>query len=155
MKKQKVYIDTSIVGGFFDEEFAEETQALFARMKNKEITFIVSDVLKQELSKAPQQVRELLDAYDTDNYDFVALTQEAVTLADRYVAEKVVGVTSIDDCRHIAIATIVKADVLASWNFKHIVNLERIKGYNGVNLKLGYSPIEIRNPKELLHYEQD
>jgi predicted nucleic acid-binding protein len=155
MKAQKIYIDTSIVGGFFDEEFAEETRALFARLERKEVAFMVSDVLKQELSKAPRQVRELLDAYDADNFEFVALTAEAMTLADQYVAEKVVGATSIDDCRHIAIATIAKADVLASWNFKHIVNLERIKGYNGVNLKLGYTPIEIRNPKELLHYDQE
>lgn len=50
----------------------------------------------------------------------------------------------------IALATIHKVDVLASWNFKHIVNLDRIKGYNGVNLKMGYSTIEIRNPKDLV-----
>ena len=58
----------------------------------------------------------------------------------------------MDDCKHIALATINKVDVLASWNFKHIVNLERIKGYNGVNLKMGYSTIEIRNPKDLVYY---
>jgi hypothetical protein len=72
-----------------------------------------------------------------------------------YIAEKVVGITSLDDCRHIAIATINKVDVLASWNFKHIVNLARIKGYNAVNLKNGYSLIEIRNPKDLLKYGDD
>lgn len=54
-------------------------------------------------------------------------------LADKYISEKVVGLTSLEDCRHIALATINRVDVLASWNFKHIVNLERIKGYNSVN----------------------
>jgi hypothetical protein len=82
----------------------------------------------------------------------VSLTQESIDLANRYIAEKVVGGASIDDCYHIAIATIAKVDVLASWNFKHIVNLDRIKGYNGVNLKMGYSMIEIRNPKDLINH---
>ncbi len=52
-------------------------------------------------------------------------------------------------------ATIHKVDVLASWNFKHIVNLDRIKGYNSVNLKFGYSMIEIRSPKDLVNYGND
>jgi hypothetical protein len=53
------------------------------------------------------------------------------------------------------LASIYKADVLASWNFKHIVNLNRIKGYNGVNLKYGYPVVEIRSPKELLDYDKE
>ena len=75
-------------------------------------------------------------------FEYADLTKEAIELANRYIAEKVVGKTSVNDCRHIAIATLNKADILASWNFRHIVNLERIKGYNGVNLKCGYSIIE-------------
>ena len=74
-------------------------------------------------------------------------------MADRYILENVVGKTSRADCQHIAMATIVKADVLVSWNFKHIVNLERIRGYNGVNLMLGYNQIEIRTPKEIERYD--
>lgn len=70
-----------------------------------------------------------------------------------YISEKVVGQTSLEDCRHIALATISRVDVLASWNFKHIVNLDRIKGYNSVNYRLGYPMIEIRSPKDLIHYE--
>jgi len=55
--------------------------------------------------------------------------------------------------KYIATATINRADVLVSWNFKHIVNLERIHRYNAVNLKLGYPMIEIRTPTEVLNYE--
>ena len=75
-----------------------------------------------------------------------------MSLADKYIAGKVVGRASLEDCRHIALATINRVDVLASWNFKHIVNLDRIKGYNSVNLKLGYPIIEIRTPQELVRY---
>lgn len=94
----------------------------------------------------------MLFKYSTDFFERIELTDEAVKLADTYVEEKVVGKSSIEDCRHIAMATIYKVDVLASWNFKHIVNLDRIKGYNSVNLKLGYTMIEIRSPKDLVKY---
>ena len=83
------------------------------------------------------------------------MTEDAIILADKYINEKVVGKTSLEDCRHIALATIHKVDVLASWNFKHIVNLDRIKGYNSVNMRLGYSIIEIRSPKDLVIYGND
>jgi predicted nucleic acid-binding protein len=151
MKRQRIYIDTSIVGGFFDAEFEKETKLLFQRLENKEVIFVVSQVLTDELVDAPQRVRTLLDNYSNDYFEKVPFTDEAQELAEKYITENVVGKTSLDDCKHIAVATINKVDVLASWNFKHIVNLERIKGYNGVNLKMGYSTIEIRNPKDLVY----
>lgn len=151
--KQRIYIDTSVVGGYFDEEFSEVTQGLFYRLENNEIVFVISDLLDLELTGAPQNVRELLYRFTPDKFERVQLTEEAIRLADTYISEKVVGKTSLEDCRHIALATINRVDVLASWNFKHIVNLDRIKGYNSVNYRLGYPMIEIRSPKDLLHYE--
>jgi predicted nucleic acid-binding protein len=128
--KQKIYIDTSVVGGYFDEEFKEATIKLFERLDNNEIIFVVSDLLDLELINAPQHVKEHLLKYSVDKFQRVELNEEAIKLADTYINEKVVGKTSVEDCRHIAMATIHKVDVLASWNFKHIVNLDRIKGYN-------------------------
>ena len=153
--KQRIYIDTSVVGGYFDEEFKEATIKLFDRLDNNEIIFVVSDLLDLELLKAPQQVRQLLHNYPADKFQRVDLTEEAIILADKYINQKVVGKTSLEDCRHIALATVHKVDVLAIWNFKHIVNLDRIKGYNSVNMRLGYSIIEIRSPKDLVKYEND
>ncbi len=153
--KQKIYIDTSVVGGYFDEEFAEPTQKLFDRLKNGEVIFVISDLLDLELMKAPQNVQELLLQFPAENFERIQLTKEVEQLADTYIEEKVVGKTSLEDCRHIALATINKVDVLASWNFKHIVNLDRIKGYNSVNLRLGYTMIEIRSPKDLINYNDE
>lgn len=70
-----------------------------------------------------------------------------------YVTENVVGKTSFSDCVHIATATIYKADILVSWNFKHIVNVYKIRGYNSVNIRSNYLLLEIRSPKEILKYE--
>lgn len=151
--KQRIYIDTSIVGGYFDEEFFEATQGFFKRLENNEIIFVVSELLDLELIRAPRNVRELLNNYGPDKFERIELTEDAIILANTYISEKVVGKTSLVDCRHIALATVNKVDVLASWNFKHIVNLDKIKGYNSVNYKLGYPMIEIRSPKDLLHYE--
>jgi predicted nucleic acid-binding protein len=153
--KQRIYIDTSVVGGFFDEEFKESTTMLFNRLENGEVIFVVSDLLDLELIGAPQQVKDHLLKYSSERFERVELTEDAIKLADTYIREKVVGKTSLEDCRHIALATIHKVDVLASWNFKHIVNLDRIKGYNSVNLRFGYSMIEIRSPKDLVNYGND
>ena len=155
MRQQRIYIDTSVVGGFFDTMFERETQLLFKRLEDKEIIFVISEVLTSELEDAPERVRTLLDKYNDDCFENVPLTDEARELADKYITENVVGRTSYDDCCHIALATIHRVDVLVSWNFKHIVNLARIRGYNGVNLKNGYTTIEIRNPKELIDYGKE
>jgi hypothetical protein len=151
--KLRVYIDTSVVGGYFDEEFFEATQELFKRLENNEVIFVISNLLELELTGAPQYVKDLLYKYSQEKFERVQLTEEAIILADKYISEKVVGKTSLEDCRHIALATINRVDILASWNFKHIVNLDRIKGYNSVNYKYGYPMIEIRSPKDLIHYE--
>lgn len=143
MKKDRIYIDTSIVGGYFDIEFELETKLLFKKLENGEVIFVVSDLLDIELDRAPERIKKLLYQYPDDFFERVSLTLEAKELGEQYVIEKVVGQTSIEDCYHIAMATINNVDVLASWNFKHIVNFTRIKGYNSVNLKNGYNLLEI------------
>ena len=151
-KRLTLYVDTSVIGGYFDIEFAKETQELFDNLENSMFNILFSSVTEDELLNAPKQVRELLQMIPDSLKKRVDLTEEAVRLADTYIAEKVVGKTSREDCFHIALATIHKADILVSWNFKHIVNILRIRGYNAVNLKLGYAQIDIRSPKDIVNY---
>ncbi|GHT52626.1 hypothetical protein AGMMS49982_13350 [Bacteroidia bacterium] len=153
--KQRVYIDTSVVGGYFDAEFANDTVPFFESVKRGEMVIIVSDLLEKELVKAPAHVRVLLDTIPSDYVEHVFATVESDDLAREYIKANVVGQTSFDDCRHIAIATLCKADVLVSWNFKHIVNFDKIKGYNGINLLFRYSTIDIRSPKVMMKYENN
>ncbi len=150
--KQRIYVDTSVVGGYFDDEFSADTILFFDRVINGEIIVIISDILEAELLRAPEFVKELLTTIPKEQIENIRLSPEATELADKYIEAKVVGKTSRADCQHIAIATLCKADVLVSWNFKHIVNLDRIRGYNGINYQLGYSMIEIRTPKEITRY---
>jgi len=150
--QQRIYIDTSVVGGYFDEEFSADTFPFFESVKKGELTIIVSDLLEAELLRAPEFVKELLSGIPEKQIEKIKLSPEAIDLADKYIAGKVVGKTSRADCQHIAIATLCKADVLVSWNFKHIVNLSRIRGYNGINYQNGYNMIEIRTPNEIINY---
>lgn len=151
--KQRIYIDTSVIGGYYDSEFSEYTKPLFRQFHNSELHIMYSEVTERELINAPIKVKELIRQLPKEVVDFVELSEEAIDLAKAYIADKVVGKTSFDDCLHIALATIHKADYLVSWNFKHIVNVERIRGYNSVNIKLGYSAIDIRSPREFIRYE--
>lgn len=80
-------------------------------------------------------------------------SKEARELADKYISEKALGTASLNDAYHIAIATVNRIDVLASWNFRHIVNLDKIRLFNAINLKFRYPVIDIRAPKELIRYE--
>jgi predicted nucleic acid-binding protein len=150
---KRIYIDTSVFGGYFDKEFEKETQPFFERILKKQIKIIVSEILELELYRAPDYIQDFFESIPSDLIERVELTDEARELAEKYIIEKVVGKTSRADCQHIALATVNKADVLASWNFKHIVNLERIRGYNSINFREGYQMIEIRTPKEIFDYE--
>jgi predicted nucleic acid-binding protein len=153
--KQRIYIDTSVFGGYFDEEFSDHTIPLFDRLRDEEFTLLFSTVTQDELENAPAKVKELVRGLKIGSTEFLDTTAEAVELATEYIREKVVGQTSFADCLHIALATINRADFLISWNFKHIVNVQRIRGYNSINIKNGYRQIEIRSPREFEKYEDD
>ncbi len=149
----KIYLDTSVFGGYFDAIFEEDTQMLFEKIKLGQFKVVYSNTTEDELLGAPNKVQNLLANLSNDLKTRVELTEEAVNLADTYLAENVVGSTSRSDCFHIAMATINQVDILVSWNFKHIVNVKRIRGYNAVNMKLGYKTIDIRSPIEIIYNE--
>jgi predicted nucleic acid-binding protein len=147
-KKLKIYLDTSVYGGYFEQEFEEFTKPLFERIFKGEFTLIFSALVQDELASAPQPVKDLMSLINNNYTEFVETTGEAYDLAQEYISENVVGQTSFSDCVHIALATIHHADYLISWNFKHIVNVQRIRGYNTINLRNGYPLLEIRSPRE-------
>jgi hypothetical protein len=147
---EKIYLDTSVFGGYFDAEFEVWTKILFDKIIAGEYKILYSRLIDIELASAPEKVREFVDT----QIEFVDISEEAIKLAEQYLNENIVGKTSRADGIHIAIATLNNADMLVSWNFKHIVNLNRIRGYNSVNQKYGHKTLEIRTPREILEYEE-
>lgn len=155
MKKLHIYVDTSVIGGCEDEEFAVASRKLWSKFLTGEHVLLISTLTLQEIEGAPANVRKHLEDVPAAYQVQVRVSVEARELADAYVAHGVVGLGSLADALHVALATVNCADVLVSWNFKHIVNLGRIRLFNAVNLEQGYGLIEIRTPKEVLYEEED
>jgi len=149
----RTYIDTSVIGGCCDEEFAEWSLRLMQEFRDGLKIAVLSDITLQELEIAPEVVRMQLKDLPPVYQEYVILDYKAMQLAQAYLREGVVTNKYLLDAQHIAIATLNRVDVMVSWNFKHIVNLNRIRLYNSVNLKLGYNLIDIRSPREVLYEE--
>jgi hypothetical protein len=149
-KIMSLFLDTSVIGGYYDDVFMQDTRLLFQNINDGKYIAFVSSYIIKELEPAPEKVRNILKELDCK---LIQVIPEYEALADEYIKENVVGETNREDCVHIATATINNIDILVSWNFKHIVNVQRIKGYNSVNIKNGYKPLDIRNPKEVIFYE--
>jgi hypothetical protein len=154
MMRLRIYIDTSVIGGCLDKEFQNASWLLIDKFKQGEMVVVISELTTLELRDAPQEVRDIVREIPEENIEHVELTEEAVNLARKYIGEGVIGGGKLVDAEHIAIATLNRVDVLVSWNFRHIVNLQRIRGYNSVNLKYGYPLLEIRSPLEVITYEE-
>jgi hypothetical protein len=119
----RYYIDTSVFGGYFDIEFEAATKRLFDKILKSGIKILYSELTENELENAPEKVKNFIGDLPKDCVDYLKISEESVVLADKYIIENVVGKTNREDCLHIALATLNRADVLISWNFKHIVNL--------------------------------
>jgi hypothetical protein len=146
----KVYADTSVIGGCFDDEFKQWSNALFQEFVVGTKHIMLSDLTLQELEFARQEFREKVIEIPDKHRVAIGITDEAIQLAETYINEGALTKKSYNDALHIALATLNNSDVLASWNFKHIVNLDRIRLYNSINLRLGFRIIEIRTPREIL-----
>jgi len=148
-KPLRIYVDTSVVGGCLDDKFAADSRQLFELARRGIIRLLVSDVLFRELSAAPPEVRALLPALPPQSVEIVSITEDVLDLRDAYLQAGVVGAPSVDDAAHVAAATVARADAIVSWNFRHIVRLDRIRAYNQVNLANGYGVLTILTPREV------
>ena len=147
---ERIYLDTSVFGGYYDTEFELWTKILFDKIKSGDYIVLFSKLTNAELAPAPKRVKDLVKLIPKDSIEILEISDESKILAEIYIKESVVGKTRLADCIHIALATLNNADILVSWNFKHIVNINRIRGYNSVNYKFGHKILEIRTPREIV-----
>ena len=147
--KYRIYVDTSVIGGCLDDEFSEDSNRLLEATKRGQLIFVVSDLVLRELLKTPKEVRDVYESIPDESIELLPENVEAINLADAYIVAKVVKANSQSDAVHVAYATIARVDAIVSWNFKHIVRLGRMKGYNRVNFENGYGLLEIVSPKEV------
>ncbi|MCX6148621.1 MAG: PIN domain-containing protein [Candidatus Kapabacteria bacterium] len=154
MNKLRIYIDTSVIGGCFDKEFSEFSNKLFEEIIIGKKIAVVSDVVLEEIAGAGEKIQMILKKIPKENIQIINRNSESEDLSFQYINAKAISPKFSDDALHIAIATINNVDLLVSWNFKHIVNYNRILKYNSINLLNGYKHLEIRSPKEVLDDEE-
>lgn len=149
-----VYTDTSVFGGCFDREFKEWSLILFDEFRAGSKQLQLSTLTIEELEYAYEPVKLLANEFRDREIEIIGLNDETRILAETYIKEGALTNKSYNDALHIALATLNNADVLASWNFKHIVNINRIRLYNSINLRLGYRMLEIRSPREIISTDE-
>ncbi|MBN1441555.1 MAG: PIN domain-containing protein [Planctomycetes bacterium] len=154
MKRLRIYVDTSVFGGCFDPEFAEWSNALMDDFRSGRAALVISDVTIGEVAMAPERVREIFSEL-LEIADDLAVTAEALELLRAYESHGILASRFRNDMLHIAIATVAEVDVVVSWNFRHIVRLDKIRHFNAVSLELGYKPLTIYSPREVASHEQE
>jgi len=155
MRKLRIYVDTSVFGGAQDKEFNSVSSNFFDMIKRRGWCILVSYFTLAELSNAPAAVRKVYEDLPVDCVEEVSIDDEVNHLAQAYIDAGVLGRAHRADATHVAAATIARADLIVSWNFKHIVNYDRIRKFNGVNALLGYPGLEIHSPMEVRDEEDN
>ncbi|HNR94991.1 MAG TPA: PIN domain-containing protein [Kiritimatiellia bacterium] len=153
MKVLRIYLDTSVFGGCFDEEFAKESRRLIEEIKAGRFRLLLSEAVVAEVERAPVDVQKVLAGIPEDCIEVLPPDPAVKILMRAYLDAQIVGPASATDAEHIASATVARADMIVSWNFKHIVHYEKIEGYLSVNRQLRYGEIGIYSPKEVVDYE--
>jgi hypothetical protein len=154
MRKLRIYVDNSVFGGVHDVEFADASRRFFAWVIAERHAVLMPDMTYFELAQAPLPVRQVLAGIPGDLVEDVSLDPEVLALARAYLDAEAVGSAHRVDAVQVAAASVARADIIVSWNFKHIVNLNRIRIYNAVNLLKGYGSIEIRTPREIPYEDE-
>jgi hypothetical protein len=139
-----------VFGGCFDAEFEVVSRRFFREAQAGRFVVVISDVTTRELQEAPEEVRQVLVELPDVQVEEIVVDDEVTALRDAYLAAGVVGPASEADAEHIAAATIAEVDIVVSWNFKHIVHFNKIRGFNGVNSLKGYRALEIYSPVEVV-----
>ena len=155
MKIQRLYIDTSVVGGCFDAEFARWSNGLYEDIQRGIFIPVVSEVTAAEIAEAPEFVQQRYSEILDQGAEILTINEAAFNLADFYQERKILTPKYYDDGLHIALATINEVDLLVSWNFKHIVHYEKIRLFNAVHLELGYKSLQIYSPREVTFHGEE
>ena len=148
----RMYADTSVFGGVFDVEFEEPSRAFFSAIREARFVLVSSELVRQEIQAGPQGVQDIFgDVLPVA--EIAEITAEALKLQKAYIDAGILSERHSTDALHVALATVSRASLIVSWNFKHIVNFQKIPMYNAVNILHGYKEIAIYSPLEVIEYE--
>lgn len=153
----KLYLDTSVLGAVCDpgpEDRLAATRRILDGLAAGLWDGYVSALVLEEVSRAHDSVRrKIATVLDKSRVMVLDESEESVALAQAYIAAGAIPSDYEDDARHVAIATLNDINVIVSWNFRHMVNIERKRRINSVNVREGCPLIDIVSPWEIGHEE--
>ena len=152
--RNRVYIDTSVLGAVFDEEFQEATTAFFEQARAGRFDIVLSALVEDEILLSPQNVQDFYSEV-IEYAETITPSGQAILLQKAYLDAGVVSAKWSNDALHVATATTAECDMIVSWNFRHIVHYDKKRKYNAVNVLNGYGYIDILTPAEVIEYEED
>jgi predicted nucleic acid-binding protein len=150
----RVYADTSVYGGVFDEEFSKPSHRFFERVREGRFVLVTSPLVDEELAESPAQVRDWFERFRMAA-EPILISPEATALAQAYLSAGIVTPKSAEDALHVALATVAGCSLIVSWNFRHIVHFQKVPLYNAVNILHQRPELEIRSPAEVIEDDQD
>ncbi len=150
MKKQlRLYLDTSVYSGVFNQRFQGDSQRLIEAIHDKKCVALISNIVLVEIQRAPTHIQEIVSTLPITQINALNFTDEVERLQQEYLARKILTTRSENDAAHVAFATVYRADAIVSWNFRDIVRLDKMKKYNQVNFAMGYGVLTIISPTEV------
>ena len=162
MKKLRIYLDTSVINFLFADDapdLKKITEELFRDFIRKEkYLFYVSDVVIKEIEKTTDNSHRinLLKVIKDYNLRILTISEEAEKLSLLYIKKKAIPERKIEDAQHIAIATVNQLDILLSWNFKHLANINKQISVKQINEREGYFyPLMLTNPMEVMDENEE
>ncbi len=153
--KRRLYADTSVIGGYYDVEFERESRRFIEAVQEGKFILLTSGVVIEEIEEGPENVRKLFSSLPVEATEIIPLTSETIDLRNAYLDAGILDKKWIDDATHVAAATVARAEAIVSWNFRHIVRLDKMKAYNRINFLNGYGFLTIITPKEIDYDEPD
>lgn len=145
----RVYADTSVFGGVFDEEFKTASRAFFNAVEKGLFQLVTSELVREEMQAAPRKVVQLFEKFLV-RAEIAEVTSDVLQLQQAYIQAGIVSEKYSTDALHVAVATVCQADLIVSWNFKHIVHFQKIPLYNAINTLHGWGEIAIYSPLEVI-----
>ena len=147
--KQRIYIDTSVIGGCFDKEFQEWSNKLFDDFRKGNKIAVISDITLDELSFSRPEVRNHLNTIPDAFKEYILNDEQSEELADQYIKERAVTQKSHEDALHIAVGAHQKIPYLLTWNLRHMANATMRPLIETVCADKGYKAPIICTPEEL------
>ena len=159
MRKQKIYLDTSVVSYLHQEDAPEkmkDTLKLWEILKKGRYEVCISNIVMNEIQECSEEkLHRLLDYLNQIDYTMVKADEDTVELAGKFIDFGILRQKSFDDCQHIAAAILAGCDIISSWNFKHIVNVKTARGVKTITTLEGYKDLMIYPPSALLVEEDE